>query len=435
MNVIESRAGRHRAGGSRFDFRGLLKPGDRIAWPQGTGEPLALTGRLIAQADDLPPVNLFVGMTTSRTLTADTAAPFGLTGLNGAGANRRLTSAGLLDVVPCHVSAVPDLLRSRAIRVDVALVRARPHPRAGFLTVGVVADYTRALIDSARCVIAEIDERLPVTGQDALIPAAAVDHFVDADGPELLLPDPEPDEVEIAVAARVAALIPDGATIQLGIGGLPVAVARALFGHRELGFHGGVASDVLVELVERGVVTNSRKRIDRGVSVTGCLFGTRRLIDHADGNCALAMRAVDHTHSLTVMAGMPALHSVNGAVEVDLTGQVNAEQAGDRYLGAVGGQVDFVRGAQRSQGGRSIIALPAATADGSRSRIVASLAGRPVTTARSDVDVVVTEHGVAELRGIGLAERARRLTAIAHPDFRDALERAARAPGAGRAAR
>ena len=173
-----------------------------------------------------------------------------------------------------------------------------------------------------------------------------------------------------------------------------------------------------MDLVEAGVVTNARKGIDVGVTVTGGLFGTARLDAFASANPTFAMRSAAYTHSLATLARLHALHAVNSAIEVDLTGQVNAEVATGRYLGAVGGQVDFVRGALLSPGGRSIIVLPSTTADGRRSRIVASLEGRPVTTPRSDADLVVTEHGAADLRGCGLLERARRLAAIAHPDFR-----------------
>lgn len=416
---------------SSFDFGTILHEGDTVAWPQGTGEPRGLTRRLVAQRSGLPRIRLFVGMTTSDTLTAACTDRFDLIGLNGAGMNRHLTSAGALTVMPLHVSAVPRLIRAGRIKVDVALVRARATGRPGELSVGVVADYTRALIENARCVVAEMDERLPLTGQDALIATGQVHFRVAADADEILLPDSPPSAMDRAVAAQVAAVIPDRATVQLGIGGLPVAVAEALFDHRELGIHSGVVSDILVDLVEKGVVSNAYKGLDDGRSVTGALFGSRRLNDFAHENPALELRSVEHTHSIAIMAQLHALHSVNSAIEVDLTGQVNSELAGGRYLGAVGGQVDFVRGSQLSPGGRSIIALPSTTPDGRTSRIVMSLEGRPVTTARSDVDMIVTEYGVADLRGASFVERRRRLAAIAHPEFRDRLLGAAEDPDDG----
>lgn len=404
-----------------FDFSPHVRADDVVTWPQGTGEPLGLTRRLVEQRHALPPLELFVGMMTSNTLKPEHADRFRFRGLNGAGTTRTLTTANLLDIVPAYVSAVPALIRSRAIRVDVVLLRVRPHPKPGFFTVGVTVDFIPAMVQAARCVIAEIDERLPVTSQDALIAQADIDVLTQCDADEILLPDPEPDEIDMRVAARVAELIPDGATIQLGVGGLPVAVCRALKGHRDLGVHSGVISDAVVDLVEKGVVTNARKGIDKGRIVTGGLFGSRRLMDFADGNEAVEMRSSEYTHNQQVLGRVNKLYAINSGVEVDLTGNVNSEVAAGRYLGAIGGQPDFVRGAFASPGGRAIIALPSTTPDGRHSRIVASLEGRPVTTTRADVDIVVTEYGVADLRGRSFSERVERLCAIAHPEFRDGL--------------
>ena len=406
---------------STLDFGAYVRPDDVVTWLQGTGEPLGLTQRLVGQRHALPPLELFVGMTTSKTLSPEQADRFRFRTLNGAGSTRKLTVANVADIVPAYVSAVPALVRSGAIRVDVVLLRVKPHPRPGYFTVGVMADFVPALVAAARCVIAEIDERLPVTAQDALVAESDIDVLTECDTGEVLMPDPEPDEIDRRVAAHVAALIPDGATIQMGVGGLPVAVCRALEGHRDLGVHSGVISDVIVDLVEKGVVTNARKGIDAGRTVTGGLFGSRRLMDFADGNDAIEMRSSEYTHSQQVLARVQNLYAINSGVEVDLTGNVNSEIAGGRYLGAIGGQLDFVRGAFASPGGRSIIALPSTTPDGKHSRIVASLEGRPVTTPRADNDIVVTEYGIADLRGRSFSERTQRLRAIAHPDFRDRL--------------
>jgi acetyl-CoA hydrolase len=411
-----------KTGSSSLDFNRFLQADDVITWPQGTGEPLGLTRRLVQQRHELPPVELFIGMTTSSTLSPEQADRFRFRVLNGAGSTRKLTVGNVADIVPCYVSAVPALVRTGAIRVDVLLLRVKPHPKPGYFTVGVMADFVPALVAAARCVIAEVDQRLPVTAQDALVAASDIDMLTECDGDEILLPDPEPDEVDQRVAAHVAALVPDGATIQVGVGGLPVAVCRALNGHRDLGVHSGVISDVIVDLVEKGVVTNARKGIDVGRTVTGGLFGSRRLMDFADGNAALEMRSSEYTHNQQVLARVQNLYAINSGIEVDLTGNVNSEVAAGRYLGAIGGQLDFVRGSFASPGGRSIIALSATTPDGKHSRIVASLAGRPVTTPRGDADIVVTEYGVADLRGRSFSERAERLRAIAHPGFRDSLQ-------------
>ncbi|MDH4149870.1 MAG: acetyl-CoA hydrolase [Betaproteobacteria bacterium] len=406
---------------SRFDFTAVLRGGDAVSWPQGTGEPASLTRRLVAQRHALAGIDLFIGMMTSDTLLPECADGFRIRALNGAGSNRRLAAAGLLDILPVPVSTVPELLRSRKIPVDIALIRVRPSAKAGCFSAGVVTDYTQALVAAARCVIAELDERMPLTAQDALIAEDDVDFLVDADGDPVLLTDPEPNAVEMRVAEQVAARIPEGATLQLGIGGLPVAVCRALQHHRKLGVHSGVVSDIVVDLIEQGVIDHSNKGADAGKMVTGGLFGSERLNRHADGNPAVEMRSVEYTHNPLVMAGVRNLYAINSAIEVDLSGQVNAEVAGTRYIGAVGGHGDFVRGAQASPGGRSIIALPSTTPDGRHSRIVDTLDGRPVTTGRADMDMVVTEYGVAELKGCSLSERAWRLLAITHPDFRQRL--------------
>ena len=401
---------------SNFNFSPHLRDSDVVTWLQGTGEPLGLTTRLVAQRHALPSLELFVGMLSSKTLKPEHADRFRFRGLNGAGTARTLTAANLLDIVPVHVSAVPSLVRSRAIRIDVLLLRVRPHPKPGFFSAGVMVDFLPAMVQAARCVIAEMDERLPLTAHDALVAAEDIDVLTECDADEVLIPDPEPTAIDMRVAAHVAGLIPDGATIQLGVGGLPVAVCRALEHHKNLGVHSGVISDIIVDLVEKGVITPARRM------VAGGLFGTRRLMNFADGNDMIEMRSSDYTHSHQVLVNLPKLYSVNSGVEVDLTGNVNSEIAAGRYLGAVGGQADFVRGAVASPGGRSIMALPSTTPDGKHSRIVPSLEGRPVTTTRADIDIVVTEYGVADLRGRSFSERAERLRAIAHPDFRDQLQ-------------
>ena len=407
---------------SHFDFSPHVREGDVVTWLQGTGEPLGLSNRLVAQRHALPPLNLFVGLMASHTLKPEHADRFCLRGLNGAGTARTLTAANVLDIIPAYVSAVPGLVRSRVIPVDILLLRVRPHPKPGYFTAGVMADFLPAMVQAARCVIAEIDERLPITAQDALVEAKDIDVLTQCDADEVLMPDPEPTDIDMRVAAHVAGLIPDGATIQLGVGGLPVAVCRALMQHKDLGVHSGVISDIVVDLVEKGVITNARKGIDAGRIVTGGLFGSRRLMNFADGNQRIEIRCSEYTHNQQVLARLPNLYAINSGVEVDLTGNVNSEIAAGRYLGAIGGLPDFVRGAITSNGGRSIIALPSTTPDGKHSRIVATLAGRPISVPRGDIDLVVTEYGVADLRGRSFSERAERLRAIAHPDFRDRLQ-------------
>jgi acyl-CoA hydrolase len=405
---------------SDFDFRAIVRAGDHIAWPQAVGEPTGLTDRLARQGDDLPRATIVVGMVTTPTLT--TIGPrFDFLCLNG-GANARIAAARSGNrVIPAHVSAIPGLIRDGRIPVDIALVRVRPTERADVYSLGVICDFVHEMIEAARVVVAEIDERMPLTRQDSLVARDQLTHIVLADGREPIVTDPTPSERDVAVARRVAALIPDKATVQFGVGGLPVAVCGALSSHSNLGLHSGVIPDAAVALIDSGVVTNRYKGIDEGVSVTGGLFGTRRLFDFAHENKAIALRRATHTHAAKTLAQINMLFTINSAVAIDLTGQVNSEVAGGRYVGAVGGQIDFVRGARFSANGRSIIALTSTTPDGKHSKIVASLGGAPVTTARSDVDLVVTEHGVADLWGLDLRARTKALIAIADPTFRDDL--------------
>ena len=230
------------------------------------------------------------------------------------------------------------------------------------------------------------------------------------------------DEIDRKIAMTVAGLIEDGATIQIGIGALPATILGALGNHRHLGIHSGSLFDPVVDLMRSGAVDNSRKTIDRGVSVAGCLLGTRKLFAFADRNERISMRAIAHTHDIAVIGSLDKFTALNSAVEVDLTGQINAETAGRKYLGAVGGAVDFLRGAHRSRGGLPIVALQSRASG--KAKIVTNLSG-PVSTSRADAGLIVTEYGAADLRGQSLRERIKRMIAIAHPDDRADLEKKA----------
>jgi acyl-CoA hydrolase len=272
----------------------------------------------------------------------------------------------------------------------------------------------------------EINDQAPWTYCDERLEDLPVKAVIRTSRPVLEVPTGPVGATEATIADHVAALIPNRAVLQMGIGSLPGAILARLQHHQDLGIHSGLVGDGLVDLVECGALTNRFKNVDAGVSITGMLAGTKRLYAHAHLNAQLRLRPVTYTHDHRVLSGIERLHAINSALEVDLTGQVNAEMLGSRYVGAIGGQVDFIRGASRSLGGRAITVLPSTASQGRISRIVASLPAGVVTTARSDADVFVTEWGVADLRGRSLAERAHRMIAIAHPDFRDSLTQAAR---------
>ena len=273
--------------------------------------------------------------------------------------------------------------------------------------------------------IAEVNDRLPVTGGDARIDAGHIDYQVRVSQPPFELTSRPPRGIEKEIAAHVARLIGDGATLEVGLGSLPDAVLAGLVGKRDLGLHSGTLGDRVVDLIDAGAMTNRRKPIDTGKCVAGTLLGSQRVYRWAHRNPLLEMRSPRYTHDILVHATIPQFTGINAALEVDLTGQMNAETAGKHHVGMIGGHSDFMRGCLKSPGGRGIIVMEATARSGTVSRIVPRLSAGIVTTSRSDADIVVTEYGIAELRGRSVSERARQLIAVAHPDFRPALSQAA----------
>lgn len=409
-----------------LDLAQLVRPGDTVLWGQGTGEPCTLTEALVEQRARLGGVTVFLGAAFSGTLEPSHADHLRFVAIGGIGTNAALFRAGVLEVLPCHISSVPGLIERGELPVDVVFVQVSPAGADGQFSLGLVADYLRPAIARARVVVAEVNDQVPHTCGDTLIGPGDIDHLVETSRSPLSLAPNAPGPVETAIAGHVASLVPDGAVLQLGLGSVIDAIAAGLADKKDLGVHSGMVGDWIVGLTQSGTITNARKRRDRGISVTGALFGTRRLYDFAHANPALVLRPIGYTHDLVTLGRIERLVAINSAVEVDLTGQVNAETVAGHHVGAVGGQVDFMRGAMRAPEGRSIIALPSSAKRGEISRIVGRLGDAVTTTPRSDVDVVVTEHGAAELRGVPLPERARRLAAIADPPFREALAEQAR---------
>ncbi|MBB5915574.1 acyl-CoA hydrolase [Nocardia transvalensis] len=406
-----------------LDLREILRPGDRIVMGQACGEPTTLVEALIAQGAEIGRLSAFIATSFSGLFTPAATDSFALSSMGAIGALRAVTKEHRLAIVPCHVSRVGPLIEAGILGCDVAFVQVSPADENGEHSFGLISDYVRAAVAAARVVVAEVNDRVPWTSGERLS-ASEIDYAVTVSRTPAEVPPARIGPVDAAIAEHAAAYIEDGAVLQTGIGAVPDGILRLLHDRADLGVHSGMIGDGLVDLVEAGVITNARKKIDRGVSVTGALIGTERLYRFADRNPAIRMCATGYTHDAGVLSQLERLVTVNSAVEVDLTGQVNAEQSGAAYIGGTGGQVDFVRAGMRSPGGHAVIALPATAKGGTVSRITAALTG-PVTTARTDVDVIVTEFGAAELAGRTLAERTRRLIAVAHPDFREELERAA----------
>ncbi|MFJ2759013.1 acetyl-CoA hydrolase/transferase family protein [Nocardioides sp. NPDC087217] len=406
-----------------IDLTAHVRPGDTVVWGQMCAEPRTLTRALMEQAPVIGALRCFVGIPAASSVTVETVPDeVEVHSYCGSGSNATLHAAGRLQVWPVHYSDLPALLTAGPLHADVVLVQVSEPDEHGRHSLGLADDYFSAALDTARVVIAEISPQVPRTPGARTLTAADWAAAVVADDAPAEVAVPRRDETTLAVARQVAALIPDGATLQFGIGALPEAVLGELFDRRDLGIHSGLFTDAAMRLVEAGVATGVRKRLDTGVAVAGLLGGSAELFAWADHNPAVSLRPTSYTHEPEVLAAMPSLVAVNAALEVDLTGQINAEEISGRYVGAVGGAVDFLRGAARSEGGLPVVALPSQVEG--HSTIVPRLSG-PVSTPRSEQVVVVTEQGVADLRGTTLAQRTERLIAIAHPTHRAALEQAA----------
>ncbi|MDI3327358.1 MAG: acetyl-CoA hydrolase/transferase C-terminal domain-containing protein [Alicyclobacillaceae bacterium] len=405
---------------SDLDLSAIIQPGDTVLWSQGTGEPLTLTTALVRQRERIGKIRVFLGTSFSDTLLPEHADFISFRGLGALGNHRILAKHGLIEVIPCHLSELPAFIESKTIPVDVVFVQISAADGEGNHSFGLVNDYIEAAMRHARVVIAEVNDQVPWTYGHP-VNWDDIDYFVTTSRPLLTMPSHPIGPVDRMIARHVKSLIPDGGVLQIGIGSTPDAILEELGDKRDLGVHSGMINDRIAELMKAGVINNRRKEIDNGVTVTGVLFGTDFLYKFAHKNPAIQLRPVSYTHNPSVISKLTHFISINSAIEVDLSGQVNAEVIGGRYVGAVGGQLDFVRAAHQSRGGRSIIVLPSTARGGTVSRIVPRLSGGVTTTPRSDVDLVVTEYGIADLRGQSLDERARRLIAIAHPDFRKQL--------------
>jgi 4-hydroxybutyrate CoA-transferase len=386
--------------------------------------PQELVGAMADRAEGLRDVEVVQ-------LHTEGPAPYAAAGMEGSfrvnalfvGKNvRQAVDEGRADYVPVFLSEVPSLFKSGILPLDVALIQVSPPDRHGFCSLGVSVEATRAAVLSARHVIAQVNPRMPRTHGDGLIHLDHLHAFVEHEQAIPEIGRREPTEVEAAIGRHCAELVEDGATLQMGIGAIPDAVLAALGGHRDLGVHSEMVSDGVIDLVESGVITGRRKRVHPGKLVATFVLGTRRLYDFVDDNPSVAMLEASYVNDTAVIRRNPKVTAINSAIEVDLTGQVCADSIGTRLYSGVGGQMDFIRGAAHSEGGKPIIALPSVTTRG-ESRIVSVLkTGAGVVTTRAHVRFVVTEYGVADLYGKNLRQRAKALIEIAHPDHRERLE-------------
>jgi len=406
-----------------LEFAGIVRPGDAVMWGQGSAEPLPFTRALMAQRHAIGNFSVFLGATFSDTLQEEHADCIRFCAYCGAGGNRVLAKAGKLDILPCHYSQLPGLIASGQLKVDVLLLQLAPANERGEYSLSMAHEYLIPALETARVVVAEVNQCAPWTYGERALRDDDLDYIVRTDRAPLELIYPQPSAADQAVARNDAGLIEDGATLQFGLGALPETILAQLADRRDLGVHSGAIGDQVAHLMQAGAINNSRKSIDRGHTIAGVMFGGKRLHDFAHGNRQIQFRSPAYTHGADVLAQIDNFVALNSAVEVDLTGQINAEVAAGVYVGGVGGAGDFLRAAQRSRGGLPVVALPSTA--GRHSRIVAKLSG-PASTPRSDAGIIVTEYGVADLRGASLAERVRRMLAIAHPEQREQLERESR---------
>ncbi|MGD1119457.1 MAG: acetyl-CoA hydrolase/transferase C-terminal domain-containing protein [Dehalococcoidales bacterium] len=416
-----------------------IKSGDRVVVGHAYGQPQQLVKAMIDNKDAYENVEIvhMVSLSPAPYCRQDMQKHFihnsFFVGVN----SREAVNGGWAKYTPCFFHEIPRLFTSGILPVDVALCQLSPPDEAGYCSFGISVDYTKPAAEAAKIVIAQINERMPRTRGDAMIHVSRLEYIVEYNEPLLELgrektgnTGTEKEQYVARITAEMdighycAELIEDGACLQLGIGAIPDAVLPFLEEKNDLGIHTEMFSDGVVDLVQKGVINGTRKKINRGKLVANFLMGTTKLYEFVDENPAVEMHPVDYTNDPYIIGQNDRVVAINSCLQVDFLGQVASDTIGPLQFSGVGGQVDFVRGASRSKEGRSILAFPSTAGGGKYSRIVPRLdPGAAVTTSRSDVHYVVTEHGIANLRGKSVSERAKQLIAIAHPDFREQLNK------------
>jgi 4-hydroxybutyrate CoA-transferase len=404
-----------------------IRSHDRVFIHTAAATPQRLVDAMTARADEFSDVGIYH-------LHTEGDAPYLRPGMENhfkvnvlflAENARAAVNQGRADFIPCFLSDVPIMFRRRILPLDVALIQVSPPDKHGYCSLGVSVDATKAAVEVADRVIAQINPNMPRTHGDSLVPCSRFSACFECDDPIHEHRPSPPDKVEARIGEEVAELVEDGATLQMGIGAIPNAVLNCLHHHKDLGVHTEMFSDGLVPLIRNGVVTGKYKRKHPHVIVTGFIMGSRELYDYVDDNPLVRVLDIQYVNDTSIIKLNPKVTSINSAIEVDLSGQVCADSIGTRIYSGVGGQMDFIRGAALSEGGKPIIAIPSQTGRGA-SKIVPTLKpGAGVVTTRAHVHYIATEFGIADLHGKNLRERAQALIRIAHPNHRESLEKAA----------
>lgn len=405
----------------------LITPGQRVFIHGGAATPHFLLKELAKRSKELWNVELVSISLQGDAILTDKKYrdSFRMNSLFVSQNVREAVNSGRGDYVPIFLSEIPILFRKNILPIDVALVQVSEPDKHGYCSLGTSVDIAAAAVKSAKTVIAQVNPRMPRTHGDGIVHISAFNAVVQGEQelPEVVCS--APTEIASRIASHCAELVENGATLQVGIGAIPDAVLRSLTNHRQLGVHTEMFSDALIPLIQQGIVTNEHKRKHRGKTVSSFLVGSRKLYDFVDDNPSIAVLGIDYVNDTAVIRTNPKVTAINSAIEVDITGQVCSDSIGTYHYSGVGGQMDFMRGAALSEGGKPIIALPSATSKG-ESRIVSFLKpGAGVVTTRAHAHYVVTEYGVAYLYGQNMRQRAKALIQIAHPNHREALEKAA----------
>lgn len=400
-----------------------IQSGNRVVVAHACGEPSYLLDVMVANAKAYKDVEIvhMVAMGKAEYCKPEYAGNFRHTAFFVGGTSRDAIAEGRGDFTPSFFFEVPRQFSS-TMPVDVAMVMVTPPDENGMCSLGVSVDYTLEAVKQAKLVIAQVNPQMPWTGPYSLVSVKDLDCIVEHEAPIIELKPPKIGDIEKAIGEHCASLVPDGATLQLGIGAIPDAVLLFLKHKKDLGIHSEMFSDGVVDLYQKGVITGTNKRLDKGKMVAAFLMGSKKLYDFVDDNPDVMMRTVDYVNNPAVICQNPKVVSINSCLQVDFNGQVNSESMGTKQFSGIGGQLDYVRGAAMCPDGKAILAMPSTAKHGEVSRIVPVFEpGTTVTTTRTDVHYIVTEYGVANLRAKSLRERARLLINIAHPKFRDQL--------------
>lgn len=402
----------------------VIKSGDMVVFGHACGEPKSTVDALVERANELENVRVVhMASYSERAKHVDPGMEnhFRLNNLFVSAGTRRAVNEGRADFTPVFFHDIPLLFTRGELHVDIALIQVSPPDKHGYCSYGISVDYTKPCAELAKVVIAEVNHQMPRTHGDSFIHVSDIDYIVECDHPLYEIVEKKIGKLE-KLGENVASLIEDGATLQLGIGGIPNAVLQFLKDKNDLGVHTEMLPNGAIPLVESGIINCKMKTLHPGKMVATFFIGTKELYDFVDDNPFVEMYPVSYVNDPFVISKNYKMTSVNSFIQIDLLGNVNSETTGWEQYSAVGGQVDFIRGAIRSEGGKAILAANSTAASGKISRIVPCLdKGASVTTSRNDVQYIVTEHGIANLRGKTLRERANALINIAHPDFRDWL--------------